>query len=989
MKRSDIGFNSLPAACLLLGSIFPTRVEMSSKKFELGDRVSTGAGPNMKQGLIAFIGETQFSAGEWIGIVLDSPEGKNDGSVAGVVYFECEPNFGLFVKAAQVKLVAAQHQPPPLQASPAAAVASSPVAIAASSTGPALSSPAASAEKDTRDKLAALREKRKAREAASLAPPAEPQAMADSLVGEVSGLGAEVEADNTALLLRAKAAEETIAILQRQLGTKETDHAAQVVALNKMIDSLEASSASAASALLKDKEGAGPESEKMREMQNQILDLMDTVEMMTLDKEQLSVDNELLEETRGKLKAQVVSLTAELAESRGGSGLGAQQQQSLGEENAKLREALKRLHEVSSQDKLSALSSNREAESSALELVELRQYKMTATKEIEQLKRTLNESKADDYESIIEKLSERNQMLGEQKRQLEITVGDLESAQELMDELDVNQRAEIDHLTKSNDAAQIALLERDQAIKALEERLSEMKGNVDKVVLGMHFVKDESEALKMKLQIRAEELQESTFKLQTNRAEKQDIMALSEELKQCRERETEADSIAAQALIVNVRLKGVFEQLAIWTQEKDFLARELHAISMARKASQLAATRKRDLLQVAMADRTTLLQGLALLEGARQCWSSAALALSSSANSTLDTSAAHAAIFGNDGNALLQLIQHVSKRDLKASTVIESWICLSFLLASIELFSICIPKIAEVIEKTHSQELMDACKTLSAEFGTNLYADALAVDIPHNLAVLSRMYKQLFSVVTEQGTDVEQILQECISQLKSLKVLRGVTNGGSILNGSLLVLWASDPSSGLTCEWVGRVETLRGIAMQQETDVRKYHETAEASRVMQLQYEMRQEEARAAMARAEELRKMLDSYAGTSEKGDVLKEKKYLEEIKTLTDALEVMEQRNDSVERELKKRGKTITSIASTVPSTYLNSTQSDNSIYWRKIALQRMMQTLPALSGSHPITRRKQDDAMGAPYRFENVISDYRAARKQRALIRVRSVK
>lgn len=37
-------------------------------------------------------------------MILAVPEGKNDGSVAGVRYFDCKPNFGLFVKRAQVKI---------------------------------------------------------------------------------------------------------------------------------------------------------------------------------------------------------------------------------------------------------------------------------------------------------------------------------------------------------------------------------------------------------------------------------------------------------------------------------------------------------------------------------------------------------------------------------------------------------------------------------------------------------------------------------------------------------------------------------------------------------------------------------------------------------------------------------------------------------------------------------------------------------------------
>jgi dynactin 1 len=57
-----------------------------------------------KKGEIKFVGQTKFADGEWIGVELDTAEGKNDGSVIGVQYFECRPEHGLFVKPAQVKL---------------------------------------------------------------------------------------------------------------------------------------------------------------------------------------------------------------------------------------------------------------------------------------------------------------------------------------------------------------------------------------------------------------------------------------------------------------------------------------------------------------------------------------------------------------------------------------------------------------------------------------------------------------------------------------------------------------------------------------------------------------------------------------------------------------------------------------------------------------------------------------------------------------------
>ena len=55
-----------------------------------------------KPGVIAFMGETQFAAGEWAGVILDAFHGKNDGSVAGVRYFTCEPLKGVFAKTAKL-----------------------------------------------------------------------------------------------------------------------------------------------------------------------------------------------------------------------------------------------------------------------------------------------------------------------------------------------------------------------------------------------------------------------------------------------------------------------------------------------------------------------------------------------------------------------------------------------------------------------------------------------------------------------------------------------------------------------------------------------------------------------------------------------------------------------------------------------------------------------------------------------------------------------
>lgn len=72
---------------------------------KLGDRCEIDGD---RRGTVKFVGEVKeienLAGFVWIGVALDEPLGKNDGSIKGHRYFECGKNYGAFVKPNNIQV---------------------------------------------------------------------------------------------------------------------------------------------------------------------------------------------------------------------------------------------------------------------------------------------------------------------------------------------------------------------------------------------------------------------------------------------------------------------------------------------------------------------------------------------------------------------------------------------------------------------------------------------------------------------------------------------------------------------------------------------------------------------------------------------------------------------------------------------------------------------------------------------------------------------
>src|SRR5690348_13088899 len=101
---------------------------MAGQDLAVGQIVGLTDGRNA---VIRYVGFPHFAAGEWIGVELEDGSGKNDGSVQGERYFDCEMGRGMFVRAQAVDVVKQAPPPPPPKAAPVPKKTSRPSSVVA------------------------------------------------------------------------------------------------------------------------------------------------------------------------------------------------------------------------------------------------------------------------------------------------------------------------------------------------------------------------------------------------------------------------------------------------------------------------------------------------------------------------------------------------------------------------------------------------------------------------------------------------------------------------------------------------------------------------------------------------------------------------------------------------------------------------------------------------------------------------------------------
>ncbi|CAH2101392.1 unnamed protein product [Euphydryas editha] len=505
---------------------------MSDKHFTLGQRVMV-IGKEVK-GSIAYVGYPTFATGKWIGIILDEPKGKNNGTVRGHSYFRCEENYGVFVRQTQIQLLDAEDNP--METSMTSSIEEKPssnrrLSRVRRKASPAQTKNGSLSMSSSRTSLASSRQS-----LTSFVSPTTERATSPDLTGkrasfvetgfvetltpqytpgqsltspqqtstavedklaniqaqqEITALKSEVEDLKEKLeTLKVRRAEDREKLRELERVRLQLDQA------NEFKSKIMESQAQLQRDLQRAKQELREAQEALEVHNDETAELQEAAEMAALDKEMAEERAEALqlelEQCRDKLEEATLDLQLMRAEmeaggniqhpyAAGAAGEGATgyEVRQLQQQNVRLRDTLVRLRDLSAHDKHAMQKMQKDLEQYRSEIAELSRTKEKLSARVDELEAQVGDLReqvdaALGAEEMVEQLAEKKMGLEDQVEQLKQDVQELEALQEVHEQLvESNRELEMDlreELEMAHAATREAVREREAALETILDR---------------------------------------------------------------------------------------------------------------------------------------------------------------------------------------------------------------------------------------------------------------------------------------------------------------------------------------------------------------------------------------------------------------------------------------------------------------------------------------------------------------------------------------
>ncbi|XP_038584898.1 dynactin subunit 1 isoform X10 [Micropterus salmoides] len=453
-----------------------------------------------QRGTVAYIGNTLFASGKWVGVILDEAKGKNDGTVQGKRYFTCEENHGIFVRQSQIQLVddgadtTSPETPEPgtgkvpkreiLETPKSTKLPSRPAGTggkgAASGSASASAGEISSSEPSTPAQTPLAAPVIPTLHSPGNPPAPVPSKEEEALRAQVKDLEEKLET------LKMKRTDDKAKLKELE------KHKIQLEQLQEWKTKMQEQQAELQKQLKEAKREAKEALEAKEHYMEEMSDTADAIEMATLDKEMAEERAESLQLEVDSLKEKVDELTMDLEilkheiEEKGSDGAASSYHvKQLEEQNGRLKEALVRMRDLSASEKQEHVKLQKQMEKKNVELDALRSQKEKQQEEMKVAEKTIDELKeqvdaALGAEEMVEMLTERNLDLEEKVRELRETVTDLEAINEMNDELQENARETELELREMLDLGTARVREAEKHVEAAQETVADYQQTIKK-----------------------------------------------------------------------------------------------------------------------------------------------------------------------------------------------------------------------------------------------------------------------------------------------------------------------------------------------------------------------------------------------------------------------------------------------------------------------------------------------------------------------------